>query len=190
VYWPQERWRRAATVGQPLTVLYGGPHTSGPSFLRATVQPGDLLYPIGVCDEVLYVFGRMRVEEIVPVGGDHGGLLEQYFARYQGWRFLAPFCTSEVVIGTEGSRIHFDCPLPGEVLKRLTYRPRRGPRPVRHVSEDGRLLNSFSVQGIYRLAESSAADFDAILVGLPGKPVPRRGRRGIPLAPTGMDPLF
>lgn len=89
MYWPQPRWRRAAAVCQCLTVLFGGPHSSEPSFRRATVQPGDLLYPIGVCDQVLYVLGRMRVREIVPVGEDMA-LLEEYFARYGGWRFLAP----------------------------------------------------------------------------------------------------
>jgi len=72
-------------------VLFGGPHSSEPSFRRATVQTGDLLYPIGVCDQVLYVLGRMRVREIVPVGADRA-LLEEYFARYGGWRFLAPTC--------------------------------------------------------------------------------------------------
>jgi hypothetical protein len=72
-----------------MAVLFGGPHTSEPSFRRATVQPGDLLYPIGVCDQVLYVLGRMRVQEIVPVGGDRA-LLQRYHARYPAWRFLAP----------------------------------------------------------------------------------------------------
>lgn len=139
VYWPQDRWKRAATVAHRLTVLFGGPHTSEPSFRKATVQPGDVLYPIGVRDGVVYVFGRMRVQEIVPVGGDEDYQLEDYFARYGMWRFLAPTCTDEVVIGADGTGIRLDRPLPGEMLIRLTYRPRRGPRPVKHVSEDGRL---------------------------------------------------
>jgi hypothetical protein len=90
VYWPQERWKRAAGVARRLAVLFGGPHTSEPSFRRATVQPGDLLYPIGVCDQVLYVFGRMRVQEIVPVGDQNQPSLDEYLARYGVWRFLAP----------------------------------------------------------------------------------------------------
>jgi hypothetical protein len=189
VYWPQERWRRAAGVCEPLAVLFGGPHTSQPSFGRATVQPGDLLYPIGVCGQVLYVFGRMRVREIVPVDGDRR-LLEEYFARYTRWRFLARTCTTEVVIGCEGTGVHFDRPVPGEILKRLTYQPRRGPRLVRHVSQDGRLLHAVSVQGIYRLAESSAADLDATLVGPPGGPVPPSRPQRHPYVPDNMDPLF
>src|ERR1022692_4209339 len=67
--------------------------------------------------------------------------------------------------------------LPGKVGRGgsrpgLTFRPRRGPRPVRHVSEDGRLVHSLSVQGIYRLAESSAADLETVLAGPPGEPIP------------------
>lgn len=190
VYWPQQRWKRAATVAEPLTVLFGGPHTSEPSFRRATVQPGDLLYPIGVCDQVLYVFGRMRVQEIVLVGDGERSRLDQYFARYGVWRFLAPTCTTEVVIGSEGTGIRLDRPVPGEVLKRLTYRPRRGPRPVKHVSEDGRLMHVLSVQGIYRLAESSVADLEGVLAGPPGEPITRLRPRRRQDEPANMDALF
>lgn len=187
MYWPQPRWQRAAALSQPLTVLFGGPHTSEPSFRRATVQPGDLLYPIGVCGQVLYLFGRMRVQEIIEVDDDR---LREYLARYGLWRFLAPTCTSEVVIGSEGTRVLLDRPLPGDMLRRLTYLPRRGPRPVKHVSEDGRLVSAMSVQGIYRLAGSSVADFDAVLAGPPGQrvtyPVPRRRAE----VPVDAEPLF
>jgi hypothetical protein len=70
-------------------VFFGGPHSSEPSFWPATVQPGDLQYPIGVRDQVLYVFGRMRVQEIVPLdGGDQQARPGRYLARYGGWRFL------------------------------------------------------------------------------------------------------
>ncbi|HEX6448814.1 MAG TPA: hypothetical protein VF060_05070 [Trebonia sp.] len=189
VYWPQRRWQRASVVASRLTVLYGGPHTSEPSFRRATVQPGDALYPIGVCNQVLYVLGRMRVQEIVQVGGDGEPPVQEYFDRYTEWRFLAPTCTTEVVIGTEGTRIHLDRPVPGDVLKRLTYQPRRGPRGIKHVSDEGRLTNSLSVQGIYRLAESSATDLDDILTGPSGEPIGRRSRK-IPHIAPDMTPLF
>jgi hypothetical protein len=189
VYWPRQRWRRAAGVCQRLAVLFGGPHLSEPSFRRAAVQPGDLLYPIGVCNQVLYVLGRMRVQQIVPVGEDQA-LLQEYLARYGAWGFLAPTCTTEVVIGAGGTGILLDRPLPGEILQRLTYRPRRGPRPVRHVSDDGRLLHSISVQGIYRLAGSSAADLEAILAGPPGEPIPLYQSRKQQPVPAGTDTLF
>jgi hypothetical protein len=190
VYWPQARWRQAVGIAEPLSLLFGGPHTSEPSFRRATVQPGDLLYPIGLCDQVLYVFGRMRVEQIIPVGGSGQPRLEEYLSRT--WRFLAPTCTTEVVIGVDGTGIRLDRPLPGEILKRLTYHPRRGPRPVKHVTEDGRLTHALSVQGIYRLAESSAADLEAVLTGQPGEAISlfRSKPKKMPEIPTNMDPLF
>lgn len=80
--------------------------------------------------------------------------------------------------------------MPGEVLKRLTYHPRRGLRPVKHVSEDGRLMHVLSVQGIYRLAESSVADLEAVLTGASGKPISLFRSRKKPEVPVGMDPLF
>ena len=131
----------------------------------------------------------MRVQEIVPAD-DSQALLEQYYARYPAWRFLAPTCTTEVVIGSEGTGIMLDRPVPGEILRRLTYRPRRGPRPVRHVSDDGRMLHSLSVRGIYRLAESSAADLEAVLAGPPGPPIPLSRPRKHHDTPAGTNPLF
>jgi hypothetical protein len=191
VYWPQKRWRRAATECRPLTVFFGGPHSSEPSFRRAAVQPGDLLYPIGVRDQVLYVFGRMRVQEIALFDGDdQQSRLDHYFAHYAEWRFLAPTCTSEVVIGSEGTGIHLDRPVPGEILKRLTYRPRRGPRPIKHVSDDGYLMHALSVQGIYRLAESSAAELEAILTGPPGEPITQPRARRNQDVPANTGTLF
>ncbi|MFE9040181.1 hypothetical protein ACFYOG_04625 [Streptomyces sp. NPDC007818] len=46
--------------------------------------------------------------------------------------------------------------MPGELLERLTFTGRRGERTLKYV-EDGRLLRSNSLQGIYRLAPASAA---------------------------------
>jgi len=95
-----------------------------------------------------------------------------------------------VVTGSESTGILLDRPLPGAILTRLTYRPRRGPRPVRHVSEDGRLMHSLSVQGIYRLAESSAADLETVLAGPPGEPIPLSRPRKPQGIPANTEPLF
>ncbi|MEU8296088.1 hypothetical protein AB0C04_02215 [Micromonospora sp. NPDC048909] len=64
VFWAKDRCRSVATAAAahvPLQVLFGGPHLSMPSFLRAKVRPGDLVCPVGVHDQRLYVLGRMRV---------------------------------------------------------------------------------------------------------------------------------
>jgi hypothetical protein len=45
------------------------------------VQPGHLLHPIGVRDEVLYAPGRTRVQQIIPVGEDRA-LLHETLAQH------------------------------------------------------------------------------------------------------------
>jgi hypothetical protein len=70
VYWTQQRCkalRQLDGVGKPLHVLFGGPYTSEPSFVRATVRPGDDLYPITVRSGVLYILGRVRVRRILSL---------------------------------------------------------------------------------------------------------------------------
>jgi hypothetical protein len=198
VYWSQDRWRRLAAYSAALTVLFGGPHTSGPSFRTATVQAGDVLYPIGARGGVLYVFARMRVRQIVEVDEIE---LEAYFADHPMSRLFAPFCTTEVVFGTEGTRIHLDRSVPRDVLRRLTLQPPGGPsgeshspagngRSISHVSDDGALLSPVSLQGICRLAEGSATDLESVLEGPPGRPINRPRLDKNPGAALGMEPLF
>ncbi len=67
------------------------------------------------------------------------------------------------MLGEEGTMVYSERAVPGETLKTLTYMPRRGPRPIKHVSEDGLLTSAISVQGIYRLAPASAVELDAVL---------------------------
>src|SRR5579885_2094014 len=70
MFWTRERCealRRLGGVGKPLEVLFGGPHTSEPSFSRATVRPGDDIYPITVRAGVLYILGRTRVRRILSL---------------------------------------------------------------------------------------------------------------------------
>jgi hypothetical protein len=84
VFWTQDRCkalRKLGGVGKPLEMLFGGPHTSEPSFLRATVRPDDELYPISVHAGVLYLLGRVRVRRILS--------LEEYVAAYPA--LFAPY---------------------------------------------------------------------------------------------------
>ena len=161
VYWPRERWERSVAVQGELPVLFGGPHQSLPSFVRAKVGPGDLLYPVGYRDQALWLFARVRVTVVEPFPPSSA-----YPDSFGPWRFLAGGCVAEVVHCADSLRRPPGVALPGEVLQRLTYQPRRGaPRPVKFVTEDGRLTRSDSVQGIYRITADSAADLDALLTG-------------------------
>ncbi|MFI6261540.1 hypothetical protein [Micromonospora sp. NPDC051006] len=188
VFWARDRCRSIATAAAahvPLQVLFGGPHLSMPSFLRAKVRPGDLVYPVGVHDQRLYVLGRMRVTEIVEwsAGADDG--FERHLDRFPHWRFLAGRCLTEVVLGEHGTRVRLDAAMPPEALRRLTYRSLRATRTVKHVSDEGRLVRSLGVQGIYRLAAQSVQDLDAVLAQPPGlTPVFGRRARTPTMAPS------
>ncbi len=284
--WTQDTCRALRRYGQEdtrLELLFGGPHTSEPSFRRAGVTPGDYIYPVRVLRCTVYVLARMRVQRILSVAewiaeypdrfahcepGDPlslftdefvtsewlSGSLEatlenwcrvypelrdhfpnpadpaaidryvraafarglqqrpdsrvpfptfEHFAAYaaqvqasphlralrsplndwteeriKGLRtseifasffghhpelgYLAPTCTSEVVIGAEGTPIRLDVAVPSDLLERLRFRSRRAERGLKHI-EGGRLMKSISLQGIYRLSLSSADELAALL---------------------------
>ncbi|GAB3654092.1 hypothetical protein GCM10027589_12550 [Actinocorallia lasiicapitis] len=166
VYWPQDRVKyfESNLVGRSLEVLYGGPHQSEPSFLRAKVAVGDSVFPIYVRDRILHVMGCMTVQDIVSFEPDEQGAieLEKCYQRFPDWRFLAPTCTNEVVLG-HGSTLRTGIGIPIEVLQRLTYRSQRAERKLKHLDDDGKLTHSLGVQGIYRLTARSAADLADLL---------------------------
>jgi hypothetical protein len=104
VFWTMDRWLGALAVGhKPLPVLFGGPHLSEPSFRRAGVKVGDLLYPVAVMNHQVFVIGRMRVREMLLIAQEDGPtLIDQRFPQFKAWKLLAPTCTEEVVVGAEG----------------------------------------------------------------------------------------
>ncbi|WP_239099497.1 hypothetical protein [Streptomyces rochei] len=65
----------------------------------------------------------------------------------------------------DATPVRFGTPIPGELLARLTWRNRRGQtRRLKHVV-DGRLENSVSLQGFYRLTPESAAEPAEVTAG-------------------------
>jgi len=190
VFWTMDRWLGALSAGhKPLPVLFGGPHLSEPSFRRAGVRVGDLLYPVAVSNRRVHLIARMRVREILLLGQEDGPtLIDQRFPQYKSWKVLAPTCTEEVVVGVEGTTLRADVVLPPEVLERLTFRSQRGERPLRHV-RNGELTRSVGLHGIYRLSAGSAADLAELIESPPAATprIPRSDRRTVP-APE--DALF
>jgi len=164
VFWTLDRWLSAVSVGhKPLPVLFGGPHLSEPSFRRAGVKVGDLLYPIAVSNRRVHVIARMRVREMLLLGQEDGPtLIDERFPQYKAWRFLAPTCTQEVLVGMDGTAPRADLTLTPEMLTRLTFRSQRGERPLKQV-RDGELTSSLGLQGIYRLSENSAGDLAELI---------------------------
>jgi hypothetical protein len=193
VFWTMDRWLGALAVGhKPLPVLFGGPHLSEPSFRRAGVKVGDLVYPVAVMNRQVYVIARMRVREMILLGSEDGPtLIDQRFPQFKAWKILAPTCTEEVIVGGEGTTLHADLPLPAEVLMRLTFRSQRGERPLKHV-KDGELARSIGLHGIYRLAPRSAADLAELIETPPSAPprIPRPTNRSDRRSATPEDALF
>jgi hypothetical protein len=185
--WSSERCRRikqARQEGAKLSLLFGGPHTSEPSFSRAGVKAGDYIYPIHVQNGILSIIGRMRIREILPLEAylttyahlfadctrKNGvawaeDLLDQYFTRHPEQRYLRHTCTEEVILGEDGTPIRFDIALPPALLIDIRFRSQRRERGIKYI-ENGKLKNVLSLQGIYRLAEQSAQDFERLLLEL------------------------
>src|SRR5262245_45258523 len=67
VFWSQRRvgpLEKLPADAKPFSLLFGGPHISQPSFSRAGVRLGDLLYPISVSKGYLQILGRMQVLDL------------------------------------------------------------------------------------------------------------------------------
>ncbi|MFE5483812.1 hypothetical protein [Streptomyces sp. NPDC056527] len=154
---------RSGYGGLRLTMLFGGPHQSLPSFERAGVKPGDTIYPVRAFRTRLHVLGAMEVSRIIPYEDAGAELDDEDYAKLLDWRALKAGGVSEVLLGPPGSPLAFDTVVPADLLARLTFTSRRGERRLKHV-EDGRLMRSASVQGIYRLAADSAAELRQLVL--------------------------
>ncbi|GGV11883.1 hypothetical protein GCM10010293_02410 [Streptomyces griseoflavus] len=153
---------REGFAGERLTVMFGGPHQSLPSFRRAGVRPGDVIHPVRVLRKRLWVLGAMEAGRVLDYDTVGEELAMEDYLRLVHWKPLKAGCVSEVVVGPPGSPLTFERPVPPDLLARLTYRSRRGERQIRHVV-DGELRSAVSVHGVYRLAPDSADELDALI---------------------------
>ena len=68
--WSQDRCQLIKRYRQERTrleLLFGGPHTSEPSFRRYRVKAGDYIYPVYVAKGILYVIGRMQIAHLLTL---------------------------------------------------------------------------------------------------------------------------
>lgn len=149
--------KRSGHEGVRLTMLFGGPYGSLPSFLRAGLRPGDTVFPVRAHRTRLHVLGAMEVSRVLPYEEAGTELHDDDYNKLLYWRTLKTGFVTEVLLGPPGSPLSFDTVVPGDLLERLTFTSRRGERNLKYV-EDGRLLRSVSLQGVYRLAPGSAAE--------------------------------
>lgn len=179
LHWSSDRcesFRKHGQSGQPLTVLFGGPHQSMPRFRGFGVTEGDDLYLVRVAQGVLRIIGCMHVKRLLTIeqyvaedaefDGDDDALPEIKFYRWQQMhpekRYLAWTCTGEAALG-EGTAVGLDIAVPGDVLEALRFRSPEGERPLKYV-EDGKLKRSISLEGrISRLTDDSARMFEELM---------------------------
>lgn len=183
IFWTYNRYnmlRQLGWTGRQIETLFGGPHTSEPSFIRAGVRTGDLIYPITVRAGVLYILARIRVRYLFSLDDyirKHANIFsfsppelptkafDRYRMAHPAVASLAPTCTDEVIECEESTPLRFDLTIPPELLARLHYRSQRGERDLSKYLRDGRLVSSLAIQGIYRLNEPSACELEAYVFG-------------------------
>ncbi len=140
-YWPQDRiavLKKAGDTG-PIQVAFGSLHTRMPTI--ASVQVGDILYPITFMDGTICVMARLPVEKkesaydylVRELGNQRGALVPDgvdEFAYYgtpmkPHKEHQEPFncCSQHAVSGTRGSSIE-PRPLPRELLPELRFGPK------------------------------------------------------------------
>jgi hypothetical protein len=177
VLWNSDRVKIARLhnlLGKPIPFLFGGPHTSQPSFTRAGVSPSDIIYPVLVKEGTVHILARVVTREIVSVdsfvsdqadlypsdqkGRWTGETLELAVQRQPWLRAFNWTCSDHVLLPESSSPLTTSVTLPVHALERLTYCSRKAERPLKGV-QDGRLSTITGLQGVYRLAESSSEDF-------------------------------
>lgn len=83
--------------------------------------------------------------------------LADWLAKHPDINAFCPGEATEVVVTADSIPVQLDRIVPAEIVKALRWQSGRRPeRPIKHVSPEGRIERSISLQGIYRLTEASA----------------------------------
>lgn len=160
VYWSTDWCRLLEKVGDfgPISVVFGGPHVSLPTLGK--IRAGDIIYPISIKNNKLYLIARMEVGEIVDAGNylnEHGfGSDEMWDSSYTriiqdnpslGHR-IPKTCADQAAIAKSGTRMRFDFEVPMLVLEKLSFGPTKGKEKMLTIT-NGK-LPSFQLQGHFR----------------------------------------
>jgi len=176
VYWPAsicEVFAERGEIGKPLRFLVGGPNFFVGAYSliallkRRRIEPGDYVYPITVRQRRLHVIARMRVREVTTAAAFFTARPEE------AWVSIEP-TDGELLIGEGGTIQRLDRVLPPGAVSRLQFQLRDRQRGLKHV-QDGELRHSVDLQGILRLTQRSAMDFERLLAGMPFPDLPADG---------------
>ncbi len=180
IYWARDR--AEALKSLPKTagmskVLFGGPHQSQPSFRRAGVKAGDLVYPISISHGRLQILGMVSVNTIVDAAdvmpsqfGLHVQNNNEQWILDSGWpeeffyKVLCVTCVDEALLALTHDGPFDALYLSEQATDKLTFQNRRSMRKPKGV-EDGKIKMSLPFQGIYRLSTASADAFSQAVRG-------------------------
>ncbi|TRV81055.1 hypothetical protein FKN01_04765 [Streptomyces sp. 130] len=161
--------RKAGRAGERPPVAFSGAHSSLPRWAGANT--GDTVYALHVNQRQVYVVSRLRVvdrERGTCCGTPPVTWQDPAFPGHDDWAMLgAGGCGAEAV-HVAATPVRFDVPVPGDLLPRLTWQNRRGRTRVLKYVVDGRLENSVSLQGFYRLTPESADALTGVVEGAAG----------------------
>ncbi|GAA2714718.1 hypothetical protein [Actinoplanes palleronii] len=172
--WTQDVCRplRKGFVGRRPPVVFSGAH--GSSIGWGSVDTGDEVFALHVNKCVIHVVSRLRVldwKQSACCGALPAFWADPAYQGHPGWDdALGAGRCGAAPVHVDATPIRFDVTVPGELLPTLTWRNAKGvTRTPKHVV-DGRLTNSMSIQGVYRLTEGSAADLSALIDAAPPLP--------------------
>lgn len=145
---------RMGVEGQRLRFVWGG-HNQLSRFSHYKVSVGDYICPVRVFQQTLFVIARMRVKQVTT--------RDEYLVHHPLDELLILHeCANEILVGENGSIIRSDVTVPGHLLEQLRFMSKRGERHLKYV-QDGRLLRSISLEGVYCLAPASAKALVSLL---------------------------
>ncbi|GLW35062.1 hypothetical protein Areg01_79980 [Actinoplanes regularis] len=166
--WTQSVCRalRKDRVGLRPPVVYSGVHQSLPDW--GAVETGDVVYALHVNRCVVHVVSRLRVldwKQTECCGSLPAFWADPAYRGHPGWDMLGAGQCGAVPVHVDATPIRFDVTVPGDLLSALTWRNRRGVTRTLKYVVDGRLTNSVSLQGVYRLTDDSATELAALVDG-------------------------
>jgi hypothetical protein len=156
--------RKAGRVGERPPVAFSGVHSSLPTWTKANA--GDEVYALHVNQREVFVVSHMRVidrERRGCCGPSPATGEDPAYSGHSDWSALGTDGCGAEAVHVEATPIRFDMAVPGELLQRLTWRNRRGKTRCLKYVVDGRLMNSVSLQGFYRLTPEAAGELAEIV---------------------------
>ncbi|MGW7264517.1 hypothetical protein [Streptomyces sp. NPDC054842] len=151
--------RKAGRVGERPPVAFSGVHSSLPAWTGA--RAGDDVYALHVSRREVFVVSHMRVidtERRDCCGPAPTTWEDPAYPGHSDWSMLGADGCGATSVHVKATPVRFDTTIAGELLERLTWRNRRGhTRGLKYVV-DGRLMNSISLQGFYRLTPEAAGE--------------------------------